>query len=399
MIRIFRHAVVSACLGFTIFLAAHASTYFLPQVAIGTAGTLQVQTLVTISNPSTSTTNATVVLATIDDDGQDWAVTWEARGRPDLSSTSTWFELALLPGQTVTMLAKSSGPITTGWMRGVSSVPVVLTVRYGVATVVGAGADPQWEVGVLPTAASNEHFAFVGEAGSDWSASTTSTALAIGNTSFDACTITLELFGIDGGAPIKTKTVNLPGNGHIAKFVAEIFDDVSFAPAFRGMLRISANTAVAVLTLQKWDTGLDSVYSSAATVPFHASKTNLCFEDEPSDSPGTGPVISLPGEAVGILSSSSDGADTDYFRVYLTTGQTVAVIALGQMLGSTLVPEIAFLSPDHSVLATGSSFLSGFGESALQVTVQQTGFYGLRIRSPSSSHGRQHFYRLFLGQK
>ncbi|GEM_PF-6663938 len=254
MSRVFRHAVVLSVLGVSVFLSTHASTYFLPQIAIGSSGNLQISTLVTMSNPSTNTTNATVVLATVDDNGQDWAVTWEARGWPDLSGTTTWFELALLPGQTVTMLAKSPGPITTGWMRGVSSVPVVLTVRYSVATVTIASPDPQWEVGVLPAAASHEHFVFVGEGVSDWPGSTTGTALAISNTAFEASTITLELFAIEGGSPISTKTLSLPPNGHVAKFVGEVFDDVTFGPGFRGMLRISANTALAVMSLQKWET-------------------------------------------------------------------------------------------------------------------------------------------------
>lgn len=379
---------------------AMASTYFLPQVAVGTSGDLQIQTVITLSNPPTNSDNATIVLSSSQDSGAEWVLNWESPGHPEFSGPQSWFSFALLPGQTVTMIAKSTGPITAGWMYGRSTVPVVLTVRYSAARVSSGIPDPQWEVGVLPAAGANDHFVFVSQGASDWAGSTTSTALAIGNTTSTTANLTLKLYPPDGFTPPRTKTITIPPRGHAARFVSEIFSEIDFDSAFRGMLHISGNVAVAVVTLQGWTAGPKTSFAAAGALASYHADSNEAFDVEPSESSGQGEIVAVPAEIVGMLSSSSDGPDTDYFRLYLQAGRTIGIVGLGEVSGSPLAPQVALLPEGGtSPLATGAPILAGFGDTAFQVAITQTGWHSLRVSSPTSAHGRRHSYRVFVGQK
>ncbi len=396
----FRREILLTWIGLiALCVPATASTYFLPQVAVGTSGDLQIQTLLTLSNPPTSTSNATIALAGYQDNGSEWVLNWDVPGRPDLSGPQSWFSFALLPGQTVTMIARSSGAVTTGWMSGRSSIPMVLTVRYSAARVSGGTTDPQWEVGVLPAAGLNEHFVFVSQGDSEWPGSITSTALAIGNITSTEASLTVALYAAQGGAPLKTRTITLAPHAHTAQFVSEIFPDMTFTGSFRGMLHISSNVGVAVMTLQGWTAGPKTSFASGGALASHQADTNECFDVEPSDAAGQGEIIAVPAEVVGVLSSSSDGPDTDYFRIYLQAGHTLAVVGLGEVSGSPLAPRVAVLTESGTSLATGLPILAGFGDTALQLAISQEGWYSLQVSSPSSAHGRRHSYRVFVGQK
>jgi hypothetical protein len=210
------------------------------------------------------------------------------------------------------------------------------------------------------------------------------------------------LYPYDGNhaLPVSVRTITLPANGHLAQFLPEIFSNIFSAAAFRGMLCISSNTAVAVTTLQNWVNGPDSVYASAGALPFQEAATNVSFDQEPTDLPGQGEYVRAPAEVVGVLNSSGDGADTDVFRVYVEQAGTLAVVSLGDVLGSALTPQVALLAEDgQTVLGTSATFLQGFGASAFQVAIPQAGWYWLRVSSPSSAHSRRHFYRIFVGVK
>lgn len=391
-----------ACLCLLVLaVPAAASTYYIPQLAVGKAGDLEIRTLVTLSNPSTNVENATIVLATSKDDGSGWVLDWEARDRPDVSRSSDFLDFALLPGETVTLLAKSTGPVAIGWMRGRTTLPIVMTVRYSVARrLTGVLVDPQWEVGVLPAAGLNEHFLFVAEGASDWSGCITSTALALGNTAGTEATVTLELFPYGGISPVQTSTLTVLANGHIARFLPEIFPGFFSTEAFRGMLKISSNTAVAVTTLQNWVIGNDSVYAAASTLPFQAAASNLAFDQEPTDGFGQGEIVFLPAEIVGVLSSSSDGPDIDVFRMYVSAPATLGFVSLADIAGSGLSPQIGlYTEGGQVVVASGTNVLNAFGATAFQAAITQTGWYDLRVSSPASAHGRQLFYRVFVGIK
>jgi len=402
MTRAIGQKALFACLCLLVLaVPAAASTYYIPQLAVGKAGDLEIRTVVTLSNPSSNVENATIVLATCKDDGSPWVLDWEARDRPDVSGSSDFLQFALLPGGTATLLAKSTGPLAIGWMRGRTTVPIVLTVRYSVARRLTGGLfDPQWEVGVLPAAGLNEHYLFVAEGASDWSGCITSTALALANTAQVEATLTLELFPYGGGSPVQTRTLTIPANGHIARFLPEIFTNFFSADAFRGMVRISSNTAVAVTTLQNWVIGNDSVYAAASTVPFQAAASNVGFEEEPTEAFGQGEIVFLPAEIVGVLSSSSDGPDIDVFRMYVSAPATLGFVSLADIAGSGLSPQIGlYTEGGQVVVASGTNVLNAFGATAFQAAITQTGWYDLRVSSPASAHGRQLFYRIFVGIK
>ena len=386
-----------ACLFLAVLtVPAVASTYYFPQVAVGAAGDLEIRTLLTISNPLSK--NITVVLATYHNDGSAWVIDWEARDRPDLSGPRSDFSLGLQPGATVTMLAKSTGAIVIGWMGGRSNFPGVLTLRYSVARVTGDVVDPQWEVGVLPAAGLNQYSLSVLEGASDWNGCITSTAIAVANTAQEEATLTLDLFPYGGVAPAHTRTVIVPPNGHLAQFLPEIFENVFTAAAFRGMLQISSNTAVAVTTLQNWVIGADSVYAGAGAIPYHETRTSTVFDQEPTDAPGQGEYVRAPAEVVGVLSYTESGPDVDVFRVYVDAPGALGVVSLADVLGSPLKPQVELLAEDgQTVLGTSSTFLPGFGSAAFQVTIQQEGWYWLRVSAPGIQTGRSHFYRIFVG--
>ena len=75
------------------------------------------------------------------------------------------------------------------------------------------------------------------------------TAIAIANDSATAATVNLELRGLDGSSTGLTSSVIVPAFGHIANFVHELFPSltVSAAGPFRGLLRITSFSSIAVL--------------------------------------------------------------------------------------------------------------------------------------------------------
>jgi TonB family protein len=66
------------------------------------------------------------------------------------------------------------------------------------------------------------------------------TGVAVANLSSDPATVTFEQTGLDGSF-LAAKSLTVPGNGQIAKFLSEIFTESNLAPPVQGVLRITTS--------------------------------------------------------------------------------------------------------------------------------------------------------------
>src|SRR5262249_8698743 len=90
-------------------------------------------------------------------------------------------------------------------------------------------------------------------------AGTANVGLALANSNSDSNTITINLFNQEGFLAI-TRTVTLPANGHLARFVTEIFPELATAADFDGALSMRSSTEFSALALRL-------SYDKIATLP------------------------------------------------------------------------------------------------------------------------------------
>jgi len=73
--------------------------------------------------------------------------------------------------------------------------------------------------------------------------------IALANPGTDPNTVTLRLLDANG-ASAGTATVTLPPNGHLARFLTELFPDVAAVPDFDGTLAVSSSTTFSAVALR-----------------------------------------------------------------------------------------------------------------------------------------------------
>jgi hypothetical protein len=76
--------------------------------------------------------------------------------------------------------------------------------------------------------------------------------IAIANNSSTAATVNIELLTIDGSSTGLNTSVTVPALGHVSRFVQQLFPslNVSFEAPFRGMLRITSFSSIAVVAIR-----------------------------------------------------------------------------------------------------------------------------------------------------
>lgn len=108
----------------------------------------------------------------------------------------------------------------------------------------------------------------------------------------------------------------------------------------------------------------------------------------------SGQLISLPccigGQINPVLSK--------FFRVAMTTNQTVTVEAFARRLGSDLDPVIRVTAPDGKEVAFRDDLPGAEGDTQLQFTAVTDGEYRIEIRDVRYSGGARHFFHLRLGR-
>jgi hypothetical protein len=105
------------------------------------------------------------------------------------------------------------------------------------------------------------------------------TGLSIANTSTTPATVTLALTALDGASVGPAATLTIPGSGHTAKFLEEIFPNLP--NPFQGVLRISATgTGISVVGLRgRYNERSDFLISTTPPTPENSapSTTELFF--------------------------------------------------------------------------------------------------------------------------
>ena len=158
---------------------------------------------------------------------------------------------------TYTIPARASFSLETAGAASTTQGGSVRITPAGASTSPSAFAEFQLTTGgVTVTQASVQAQApaaafrmYVENSGTAGQASSIQSGVAITNTSTTTATVNLELMEMTGASTGLTAIVSVPGQGHVSKFLSEIFPAVS--ASFRGVLRITSGaTPLAVVALR-----------------------------------------------------------------------------------------------------------------------------------------------------
>ncbi|HEY3131306.1 MAG TPA: S8 family peptidase [Acidobacteriota bacterium] len=178
---------------------------------------------VTVTNPSRTET-ATGTLNFYNDQGQPLSVSVNAQ--PATSSLS----FTIKPLGSATFTTDGTGGVVTGSARVSANIRVAGVVRFSFPGLGIAGVGESIPVAALITPV-------VRDAGRGLN-----TGVAVSNTQAGEVQLLFSLRGLDGReAAGGSVTLTLPGNGHLARFIDELFRDVNTA-SFQGTLVITATS-------------------------------------------------------------------------------------------------------------------------------------------------------------
>jgi hypothetical protein len=215
----------------------------LPQVAFGGPdGGIHMKTVLYFTTNVTSGVFGTADI--FDNDGNPLA----ASANGSAPSTSTTFTV---PGNRVSRIVLDGDQILrSGWLRLTLSGPVHLIASAVFQTFNGPTLIS--EAGVLESTPALSSLIYVrSEAGKS------NVGLAVAN-SQTASTLTVQLFD-SAGTLSDTQTITLPPNGHVAKFVTELFPQLSPVANFDGAVAIRSNIQFAAVALRSSPTTLATI--------------------------------------------------------------------------------------------------------------------------------------------
>ena len=199
---------------------------------------------------------------------------------------------------------------------------------------------------------------------------------------------------------MSTKTIELPAHGHYARFLSELFNDVTWGTRWHGIVRLSSNVNIAVTALKHVYNDNSDVYSTLAVQPDSTLRCNIVYDREANNSFADAQYIDgTPTEIVGTSNSSADAADTDYFTIYLNAGQTVYMFLLADMIGSPLDGVITIYDPGQVVVGGANTSITGLADPVYAYTATTTGWHYITVDSTNGTFGRDSSYRLFLERK
>ncbi len=228
-----RKSLLGLCL-LALSLQSHLTAqqqFNLPQIADGrfTGGSIKT-TFIFFNNGSE---NTQVSLQLFDDAGEALAT-----DIPGLGSGSL-FEFTLPSGETRFFETAAQGDLTVGSARvtsqseiGVSAVFTILDTQGAFLTEAGIGASSPLERFVIAVDSTQDF----------------STGLALQNLADEAVTASFQLFGQQGD-PMGRAELQLPANGHAARFVRELFLDLPLP--FKGKMTVASPRPMAALTLRQ----------------------------------------------------------------------------------------------------------------------------------------------------
>ena len=206
----------------------------LPEVAFGgPAGGLNMKTILYFTtNVSTGVFGATEIF---DDDGNPLMAT--ADGAPPASSITF-----TVPGNRVTRVVLSGDEtLRAGWIRLTLSGDVHLVANAIFQTYIGS--DLVAEASVLETPQVQRGLVHVKVQPG------TNVGVALANPGSSPSTITLDFFNSQGSLA-ESRNITLPPNGHLARFVTEIFPGLASLAEFTGALSIHGADPFSPLALR-----------------------------------------------------------------------------------------------------------------------------------------------------
>jgi hypothetical protein len=204
-----------------------------PQIAVGgdPAGLHYVTILQIVNNNSAATNGHFELLA---DNGSPFSVLVDGAG------PQTSFEVALTPGETRQIELSLSGDIASAWLRATYTPSQALTAAL---IQFRSGASLRSEIGIEPsfTTLLETDLAFEND-------STLNTGLAISNPSSAPGYVLARLWDPATGSYVGGTIISLSGNGHIARFVPELFPSVINIAQMRARVSLDSCSNSACVT-------------------------------------------------------------------------------------------------------------------------------------------------------
>lgn len=255
------------------------TSFFLPQVADGEFSLGSISTTFMLFNLN-SEVPVEVALKLKTDDGTPLSV-----GMKDLG-TGSEFHLEI-PGRGVLFLqTDSSQSLETGSASVASNGPIGAA---GLFTVVGPEGDFVTEAGVSHSPATLEQTVPTHQRGS------LSTGVALFNESQEAMGVRAQLFDAAGLAKSDVVTLDLPAEGHLARFSNELFGRMA---SFEGTIVLSADRPFSLIALRQNADPLNFTTLPAADSAYSYSKlTDQVISSEGGALQGDGFELQAPGAA------------------------------------------------------------------------------------------------------
>ena len=210
----------------------------LPQVAFGgPAGGLNMKTILYFTTNVSSGVFGTADI--FDDNGNPLAASADGAA-PGATITFT------VPGNRVSRIVLSGdSTLRSGWIR--LTLPGTVHLIASAVFQTFNATNLVSEASVLESAAVKRGPIYV-----KTQSGRANVGVAFANSQANATTITLQLFNRDGFV-LSTQDVTLPPNGHVARFVTELFPELASAADFDGALSIRSATSFSALAL-RWST-------------------------------------------------------------------------------------------------------------------------------------------------
>ena len=396
-----RKALVVLC--FSALLSASAfgyNAYYLPQVAVGVGGELRFITQISIFNDWAQPVEMSA--AFLNNDGHAWTVSTSCAENDNLNGSNSSLMFIMPADEKYTISMTSADGFQIGWVVIVSELPVAVTATYGFyerlpGTIGKVPSQPLWEAAVLPApAAMQVKFAAHSRRNDTIFGVDVNTGFAVSNTNAVPVLVTAKIWN-EAGELLGIRTFTLPGWGHRAQFINELFDGIDLTDV-RAVVELHAEGPIAVLAMKEAKRLEKVVYSTVAVNPSSDQVIGLDYDREPNNSPNVSTSISAPTQIYGTL-CGDDNIDNnyfDYYRIQLTAGQRIEVILLAGSLGSPLDPSLTLRNMEDLQMAASSELLPDSRDRKLVYTATATGSHFIRIGRTTPTESLTSFYRMFV---
>jgi hypothetical protein len=373
---------------------AQHSTYFFPHVVDGGYIFLNEFWFHNVQDTPTQ-----VALNFYDEAGAPWVV--DLRSREGVGGHQSEFNFVLQPYASVYFFTGAVDPLKVGWAKAETSQPVNASASF---TFFDGMPDPTriiWSAGVLPSAVGTQ-FSFAADVslvGDTFSDVAVDIGFAVINPGTDDAHITATLIPVNGTAAVSTKTIDLAAGGHYSRFLSELFNDVTWGDRWHGLVRLSSNVNISAVALKHIYNANSDIYCTLSVLPDASLTCHIAYDVEDNDSFAAAQPIAAPVEVIGTSNSPSDGADSDYFAISLTAGQTIYVMVMADAIGSPLDDTLRLFNPAQSSVGYVDDPTPGLLDPQIMYTAPASGTYYIQRASVGGTSSRESSFRMFVKVK